>query len=72
MTHKLRGTRDVTLDKELLRYLAVGERPNDSAILDRVMRASRFINMDSEGRIWTNEGAAWERSKREIPPMRER
>jgi hypothetical protein len=62
MTHKLRGTRDVTLDTDLLKYLAVGERPRDPAILDRVMRASRFLSMDSDGRIWTNEGAAWERS----------
>jgi hypothetical protein len=72
MTHKLRGTRDVTLDTELLKYLAVGEKPGDPAILDRVMRASRFLSMDSSGKVWTNEGAAWERSKREIPPMKER
>jgi hypothetical protein len=60
------------LDSSLLKYLAVGEKPKDPAILDRVMRTSRFLSMDEDGRIWTNEGASWERKRREIPPIRDR
>jgi hypothetical protein len=57
------------LDEPLLRYLAVGEKPSDPKEIARVIRASNFLSIDPDGKLWTkSKGAA----DREVPPMKDR
>jgi hypothetical protein len=69
MTHKLKGTRDITLDEVLLRYLAVGEKPSDPREVARVMRASTFLDLESDGKLLIKLEGQPDRS---IPPMKRR
>ena len=50
--HKIRGTRDITLDKLLIRYLAVGEKPHTHAQLTRVLRAAEYVKITEDDRMW--------------------
>ena len=60
------GLRDVTLDVELMNYLATGALAADMDVLGRCTLAARFLWLDEVGRLWTQgRGGAWV----EIPPI---
>ena len=47
--------RDITLDKEVLSYLARGETALPLCKVDRVrvLRWAEFLQLDAQGRLWT-------------------
>jgi hypothetical protein len=49
------------LDESLLRYLAVGEKPSDPKEIARVMRASNFLSLNPDGKLWTKSKGATDR-----------
>lgn len=57
------------MDEPLLRYLAVGYRPSDPKEIARVIRASAFLKMDENHRLWAKSKGIYDR---EIPPMKHR
>lgn len=64
------GTRDVTLDEELLRYLSHQERPPSYEALRRVLTAANFLHLDERGVLWvTGEARA---PLRRVPRLGER
>ena len=60
------GTRDVTLDKDLCRYVISETHPEEvtAAQKKRLERASRFLVWDSD-RLWVNTKGIM----REVPPI---
>ena len=63
--HRAAGTRDVTLDASLLRYLALGELPADRVARRRIRGAARYTTLDAKGRVWLGP----EDAARVVPPI---
>ena len=61
---------DVTLDGELLRYLAMGTTPGQADAAARVVKAASWLRLDARGGLWaTHDQLGWQRR---IPPLGER
>ena len=50
--HRAAGTRDVTLDQPLMRYLGTGVVPQDDTKRLRVEGAASFVHLDEQGWVW--------------------
>ena len=50
--HQKRCTRDITLDKALLKYILLQEMPDTMAAKARVARHSKYVSIDSSGKLW--------------------
>ena len=65
-----KGVRDITLDQPLLRYLATGNAPAHEDEAARVVKAGRWLWLDSRGVLWaTHESLGWQQR---IPTLGER
>ena len=54
-----------------MRYLAIREQPKNPKEVGRVERASRFMRICDEGRLWITAKSGGE-CDREVLPMRDR
>ena len=55
------GLRDITLDLELMRYLATDELPDDDKTLTRVLQM--------DGKMWIEDEHLWYKLEEEGPPL---
>lgn len=67
--HQKRKTRDITLDRDLLRYIVSGRVPTEATAHARVARHARYVQVDRDGSVWLVGDV---RVPRRVPPMRDR
>ena len=67
--YNTKGTKDVTLDTELLEYVALAKPPKTQAGVARVARFGQHIFIDKEGHLWVTGPNA---RPRKVPPMKSR
>ena len=66
---KQEGRRDLTLDEELLFFLATGNLPANEDSAAQIIRAARFLLLDAEGTLWVFNEGGW---RRRMPCLCER
>ena len=64
---KLAGSRDITLDMVLLRYLCDSVLPDDDQTRERILAASSFVSW-TDSRLWIRSDQL--SNKVQIPPIR--